>query len=204
MAIRLRCPNGHRIVVEDADAGLSVRCGECGVHVRVPASVGAEVPSSAAIRRGQARDPAPPIPAAEDEEQPRRRRRERRLDLGSHPYQRVRIGLALHYTWLLVYLVAFALAILTIISSADARGGLGALVAILSILVWVSMFFAKPILGILGSAFCLRVQSGSGARPYVWTSMALDLASLVAGVLALFLGAFALSRRGPDGAFNVS
>lgn len=179
MPIRLRCPEGHRFSVSEEDAGRRVRCPDCDLAVRVP-------------------DPS------EEEERPRRRKRPRVADgpdTSQHPYHRVRIGLALHYAWILVNLLSLAMFILTMIASADPRSDFARLMGMLLVLTMVGLFVARPILGILGSVFCLRVPSGSEARPWALTTLILDGCSLGFGLLAFVLGAAAGGlRRNPDAA----
>jgi len=193
MRIDFQCPNGHPMSADEQDIGERLTCDECDTTVRVPAP---SVPLDA-VTAEVARRPRPPrLPEEHDSvDLPRRRKRRRTPPVRTfdHPYHRIRIGLSLHYAWILVYLISIALTMLALLVASPA-------LLALNFVVWIALFFAKPILGIIGSIFCLRVPSGANAKPFLWTSIGLDAVSLVVGALFFLLGAYAAARRGQAGA----
>jgi hypothetical protein len=118
MPIRLRCPQGHELIAEDAHIGRQVRCPACGTILIVPApqtQVSAQ-PLPPAPSPPQAGAPAYPpaqqqvvFEQGEDEPEEGQRRRKKKKMRTGQAMRMANLGLGFHYAKILSMIVSTAM-----------------------------------------------------------------------------------------------
>jgi hypothetical protein len=240
MPLRVRCPKGHTLTLNESLAGKRVKCPTCQTPFTVPGAKASPKPAPAAAKTRPAPKRRPRDDDEDDEDdRPRRRRRdeddedddederprrrrvadedddddepaltpeERRKERVRDKKQRLRyvsIGLLLHsiklWIYALIVLAVMLNVLFLIIVGAHAtstekdlsRDSIELFVFLQSIFllgVLIGVVVA-PILGVVGSGFCLVVPKKSEARGTILASFVCDILPLFGAVL-LMLAAF--------------
>jgi hypothetical protein len=244
MAVRVTCPNGHTLNLDEALAGKRVKCPRCQALVTVPGgaketAVTAKQPAKvkAAARRKaedddddeeEEEDERPRRKAAassakglardDDEEplDPEERRKERLRDRRRR-LRLVNTGLLLHLVKLWIYVVivlslvvnnVFMIVVNVVRDMAAADRDLSpdalALFAFLQLIFFFGIMIGviiAPIVGTVGSGFCLMVPKKSEAKGTIITSFVFDVLPMVGSLIMILasLDVFGMDIESVDG-----
>jgi hypothetical protein len=183
MPIPVVCPNGHRMTLPDHLGGKRYRCPLCFMYIEVPAAGSVPPPETAKVPDGAAAPPKtnllPVTPLEGLHALPPGLQREERE--GVRPrgeMDRIARGLSCHYARLVTLLVSLlGIYVVAVVGEFLPRDTFWAAAVVLS----AGLFLLAPILGLVGSLFCLGVSAEGGAKHWLVLSLLFDLTTLPLG-----------------------
>ena len=208
MPLRVTCPKGHSLSLNERLAGKRVKCPRCQTSFVVEEDEEEddeeeEAPrKSRAVAKRRSRDEDDDEGDDDDDDDivshksPEERRKDRIKDKRRR-LRHVNVGILLHliklWTTLLMAFAGLLMHVFAVVvaSSAAARGGelagesvalfvLFAFIAAMAVLVGVII---APILGLVGSGFCIMIPKKSDARGTIITSFVFDVIAFIGTIV---------------------
>jgi hypothetical protein len=224
MPIVIECANGHKSFVRDEHVGKKALCPICRAVVLVPdprltadpfgtpaaGNLAPPIPIQGAPESVQTMNPVTsgtalnsptpgPAPAAVD---PRLARKDA-APTKRQALEKVHLGLSFHYARLVLLLISIVTLIGCAVFSAMAAKeqktvSTTGVLAIFTVLMTAGLSFVQPILGIVGSIFCLWVPAKSGAKGFILASFIIDILTLPVGLGLTILTIALQAGSGPS------